>query len=46
MSDWLRRMIEPLIDGIITRRILMFHRAMIKRGQIKPPPPGYGPKAV
>jgi len=46
MFDLLRRLIEPLVDGIITQRILMFHRVMIKRGQIKPPPPRCGPKAI
>jgi hypothetical protein len=30
--------IEPLIDGQITGRIVTFHRALVQRGQIKPPP--------
>jgi len=35
MFNWLYKKIESYIDAQITRRILLFHRAMIRRGQIK-----------
>ena len=35
MFNWVYKKIESYIDAQITRRILLFHRAMIRRGQIK-----------
>lgn len=31
--------LEPLVDAHITGRIVIFHQAMVRRGQIKPIPP-------
>jgi len=36
MIKWLWGKIEPYVNAKITMRILMFHDAMIERGQIKP----------
>lgn len=33
------REIEPLVDNQITDRIVTYHRALIRRGQIPYPPP-------
>ena len=35
MFNWVYKKIESYIDAHITRRILLFHRAMVRRGQIK-----------
>jgi len=32
-----RRYFEPRIQGLITRRILVFHDALVRRGQISKP---------
>jgi len=34
MLKWVWRKLEPFVDGLITRRIVKFHDAMIQRGQI------------
>jgi len=34
----LYKKLEPLIETHITGRLVTFHRALIRRGQIKPPP--------
>lgn len=36
MIKWLWGKIEPYVNAKITMRILMFHDAMIERGQVKP----------
>lgn len=36
MFGYLFRKLEPLIDAAITKRIIMFHDALVGRGQIKP----------
>ncbi len=36
MIDWIWKKFEPYVNAKITKRILMFHSAMIERGQIKP----------
>ena len=36
MTKWLWKKLEPYVNAKITMRILMFHEAMIERGQIKP----------
>ena len=36
MIKWLWGKLEPYVNSQITMRILMFHDAMIERGQIKP----------
>lgn len=33
---------ESLINSIVTHRLIQFHAALVARGQIKPPPPGFG----
>lgn len=38
VPDWLWKKIEPKFQAAITNRILLFHEAMINRGQIKPIP--------
>jgi len=35
MINWLWKKLEPYVDTHITRRILLFHDAMVRRGQIK-----------
>ncbi len=40
MIQWLYRRLEPFIQTVITERILLFHAAMIRRGQIQPIEPG------
>lgn len=37
MIKYFWRKIEPLVDLLITGRIVTFHRALIDRGQIKRP---------
>jgi hypothetical protein len=39
MSKLFRRWFESMIQPLITERILLFHDALIARGQIKPIPP-------
>lgn len=36
MVKFLWKMLEARIDARITSRILLFHEAMVERGQIKP----------
>ncbi len=40
MIQWLYRRLEPFVQTVITERILLFHAAMIRRGQIQPIEPG------
>jgi len=42
MIGWLWQLIENRVEAAITRRIVLFHNALIERKQIKPPPIGYG----
>ncbi len=37
--NWLKKKLEPWIQGLVTGRILLFHDALVYRGQIKPIPP-------
>ena len=40
MRTLIWRLIAPLIESYVTRRIITFHEAMVQRGQIpKPRPP-------
>ena len=38
----MERELFDLIDAHVTMRIIEFHQALVERGQIEPPPPGYG----
>ena len=38
-SEGIWRLLDPRVNALITQRILMFHRALVERGQIKPIPP-------
>ena len=39
MRKLLWRVIAPLIQSYVTERIVMFHEAMVERGQIPEPKP-------
>ncbi len=41
-----KKYFEPRIQGMITRRILLFHQAMIDRGQIPEPPITEAPRVT
>lgn len=34
MMNWLWRFLRPRVNALITRRILLFHAVMVRRGQI------------
>ena len=34
--------LRPLIDALVTERLVEFYNALIERGQISPPPPQMG----
>ncbi len=42
--NWLFEKLEARINGLITRRILVFHDALVRRGQIPEAPKEPGPK--
>ena len=44
MKAWIFKKFSDMLEAAITMRIVMFHDAMIKRGQI-PPPQMEGPQA-
>ena len=39
MMAFFWRRIEPLVQAVITDRILMFHKALVERGQLSPASP-------
>ena len=42
--NWLFEKLEARINGLITRRILLFHDALVRRGQIPEAPKEPGPQ--
>ena len=42
--NWLFKKLEARINGLITRRILVFHDALVRRGQIPEAPKEPWPK--
>lgn len=38
-EDLIWKALEPKIQGLITRRIILFHDALVERGQIPAAPP-------
>ena len=35
-EKWLWKRIEPFVQTVVTERVVLFHNAMIERGQILP----------
>jgi hypothetical protein len=42
MIEWLWRRLEQRIMTAITQRLVTFHAALLERGQIAAPRPGFG----